>query len=141
MEKYIEKLNEIYAKVPEAACDRCGVCCGPIGFTILEEKNIEKYLEDEGISVHACVVGRSKDQVFAFTNDCKCPFIMDNECVVYPVRPIVCRLFGVIRGGGKLPCKKVMCERKLSARYADKLVKRVGRLNERFVKEEPEDII
>ena len=141
MKEYTEQLNEIYAKVPEAVCARCGNCCGPIGFTVLEEKNIEKYLEDEGIDVCTCVVGRTKDQVFAFTTDLKCPFLKDNECIIYPVRPIVCRLFGVIRGGRELPCKNTVCKRKLSAQYAGKLVKQVDRLNEKFMKEEAEAII
>ena len=140
MKKYIEQLNGIYAKVPEAVCARCGRCCGPIGFTVLEEKNIEKYLEDEGIDVSACVVGRTKDQVFAFTTDHKCPFLKDNECIIYPVRPIVCRIFGVIRGGRELPCKKTVCKRKLPVQYAGRLVKQVDRLNEKFLEETDEVI-
>lgn len=135
MKKYIEQLNKIYAKVPEAVCDRCGNCCGPIGLTVLEEKNIEKYLEDEGISVHSCVVGRTEGQVFAFTSDLKCPFLKDNECIVYPVRPIVCRLFGVIRGGRELPCENTVCKRKLAVQYAGRLVKKVERLNDKFLEE------
>lgn len=141
VDNWFERLDEIYANVPEAVCARCGECCGPLAFTVLEEKNIEKYLEDEGISVHACVVGRSKDNVFAFTADKKCPFIGDNGCIIYPVRPIVCRLFGVIRGGKDLSCKKVVCEQKLPVQYAGKLIKRVARLNEQFVKDEPEEIV
>lgn len=141
MKEYIKQLNEIYANVPETVCARCGNCCGPIGFTTLEEENIEKYLEDEGIDVRTCIVGTTRDQVLAFTSDFKCPFLKDNECTIYPVRPIVCRLFGVIRGGRELPCKHSVCKRKLTAQYAGKLVKRVDRLNEKFLKEEAEAVI
>lgn len=139
MNRYIGELENIYAKVPEAVCDRCGNCCGPIGFTVLEEKNIERYLEENNISICACVVGRTKGSVYIFNANMRCPFFKDNECLIYSVRPIVCRLFGVIRGGRELPCKNVVCERKLSPQYAGKLVKQVDRLNDRFLEETKED--
>jgi len=135
VDKYFEKLNEIYAKVPDAECDRCGGCCGPIGYTVLEEKNIEKYLEENSITVRPCIVGRTKGFVYAFNKKRRCPFLKDNECIIYPVRPIVCRLFGVIRGGRELPCKNVVCERKLSPQYAGKLIKQVNRLSGEFVED------
>ena len=142
MNHYIDELNKIYSKVPDAECDRCGDCCGPVGFTVLEEKNIEKYLEENGIDVFSCVVGRTKGSVYVFNTNTRCPFLKDNECIIYPVRPIVCRLFGVIRGREReLPCKKIRCERKLSPQYAGKLIKQVSRLNEKFIKELDEEII
>ena len=35
-------------------------------------------------------------------NNYKCPYLQNNRCIIYPVRPIVCRLQGVIK---QLPCK------------------------------------
>lgn len=141
MKGYIEKLNKIYAKVPEAVCTKCGKCCGPIGFTVLEEKNIEKYLEENALRVYPCVVGRTGGCIYTFDAKMRCPFHKDNGCAIYPVRPIVCRLFGVIEGGRELPCNNVVCKRKLSVQYAGKLVKQVDRLNDKFMKEEAEAII
>jgi len=47
-------------------------------------------------------------------NNYKCPYLQKNKCIIYPVRPIVCRLQGVIK---QLPCKynkkNILSEREL----------------------------
>jgi len=69
-------------------CVNCGKCCGLIPATKEEIKEIQKY-----IGVHHITPNK--------VNSIDCPFRNEKEkrCDIYPVRPLVCRLFGVIKMG------------------------------------------
>lgn len=73
--------------MPEIACK--GLCfdfCGPIGMTALEARRIEAYLG------RPLPPSRSLD----------CPLLDEGgRCRVYPVRPLICRIWGVAE---ELPC-------------------------------------
>lgn len=69
-------------------CTNCGECCGLVPATIVEINTIRNYIAIHGISPI-----KHKDKV-------TCPF-RDNEakkCLIYPVRPTICRLMGVVKG-------------------------------------------
>lgn len=74
-------------------CTNCGKCCGIIPASIPEINAIRDYIAVNGIEP----VKRSDKTI--------CPF-RDEEhkkCLIYPVRPIICRLFGVAKGEMQCP--------------------------------------
>lgn len=65
-------------------CKKCGECCGPVLITKEEKEKIERYLKFKNIKMP------DSDKM-----DLICKFKgKDNQCIIYDVRPEVCRLFG-----------------------------------------------
>jgi len=63
-------------------CDTgCGQCCGVVPATETEFRRIERFIAEHGISPAAHTDGT-------------CPFYQGGSCVVHPVRPLVCNLYG-----------------------------------------------
>lgn len=73
---------------PHTRCTNCGECCGPVPITYNDYARISNYLQGNG---HAREVVRRKHKPL------ECVFRDDElkKCAIYPVRPMVCRLFGV----------------------------------------------
>jgi Fe-S-cluster containining protein len=70
--------------LPPMRCDEgCGACCGVAPVTETEFRRIERYVKDHGITPI-----RHDD------DDEQCPLYQDGKCTVYPVRPLICRIFG-----------------------------------------------
>lgn len=91
----IRQLNRIYAQIPSFECKHCQQCSNPIMWCKPEEINIKDYVKKHNISYMAWT-----DEEFKH-HHMKCPYLTDNKCIIYPVRPLVCRLQGVI---SDLPC-------------------------------------
>ena len=71
-------------------CNNCGECCYMVMASESEIENIKKYI-------------RKNPDVLKKTGkrlSLKCMFRDDKEkkCLIYPVRPLVCRLMGVTKG-------------------------------------------
>ncbi len=78
------------------SCKNCGACCGIIPASPAEIKAIKEFLgRHPGEKAHAV-----KNSMKHY----KCPFRDDEQekCVIYPVRPVLCRLMGVVNG---MQCK------------------------------------
>jgi hypothetical protein len=68
--------------IPPMQCDDdCGECCGLVPVTETEFRRVKRFVEERGIVPveHA---------------DGTCPLYQNGKCTVYPVRPLVCQLFG-----------------------------------------------
>jgi len=91
-----KKLEKIYAKIPNFECKHCHECEGPIIWFKPEEIIIRDYLEKNNMQY----IKWTKEEFQKNKN--KCPYLMDDRCSIYPVRPIVCRLQGTTED---LPCK------------------------------------
>lgn len=77
----VNALEALYAKLPRIACQGlCQDACGPVGLTLLEEKRIEK-------KVH---------KKLATLPTGTCNLLRAGRCEAYAVRPLVCRLYGVV---------------------------------------------
>lgn len=63
-------------------CKNCGECCGPAPITNEELRSIKRFLKMKDMKLPEV-----KDEL-------TCRFRKDNSCLIYPVRPIVCKLFG-----------------------------------------------
>lgn len=74
-------------------CKNCGECCGIIPATAIEVNTIRKYITENNIKP----VKRADKTI--------CPFRDDKakKCLIYEVRPIICRLFGVAKGAMQCP--------------------------------------
>lgn len=95
--------------LPPMGCEKCGECCGIVPCTDIEYAAVVDYAYQNGIKPHRY-------------EDAHCPwFDLEKGCLVYPVRPFACRLFGHVK---ELKCarghdKKVVgCKGKtLTAKY------------------------
>src|SRR6266404_8962549 len=77
-------LEEIYSRVPKIQCQRkCQDNCGPILMATVEWDRLRR----------AGPIGKLSGARGPLT----CPLLVDNDCSRYAIRPIICRLFGVIR--------------------------------------------
>jgi Fe-S-cluster containining protein len=77
----VAALEAIYASLPKISCKGlCDHSCGPIGFTEIEAKRIEK-------KVHRLPT--------LVEGELRCSLLVGGRCEAYAVRPLVCRLYGV----------------------------------------------
>ena len=79
------RLDRLYATLPQLACQGlCAESCGPIGMSAAELDRIS-----ERIGQHP--VATSID----------CPLLEADRCTVYAIRPMICRLWGLVE---TMPC-------------------------------------
>ena len=89
-QQIIESLEKIYSSIQNFPCKHCHKCCGPIIWFEPEELLIKRYLEKNKINR----IVWTKEEFEK--NKMECPYLIDDKCIIYPVRPIVCRLQGNI---------------------------------------------
>lgn len=72
---------------PHFSCNNCGGCCGPVPIDNKEYEKIKEY----------CVKNKIKPILYL---DYTCPFRDEKlkSCMIYEVRPTICKLFGVTDG-------------------------------------------
>ncbi len=115
----IDKLENIYSRIPAFDCKHCSECSGPILWFEPEEIFIRKYLGDNNIKR----VVWTKEEFEK--NDMKCPYLKDHRCSIYPVRPLVCRLQGVVPD---LLCKKNKKQKNISKQELDIILEEFKKL-------------
>ncbi|MBS3778461.1 MAG: YkgJ family cysteine cluster protein [Candidatus Thermoplasmatota archaeon] len=116
----IRRLNRIYAQIPSFECKHCQQCSNPIMWFKPEEINIKDYLKKHNLPY---IVWTDEEFI---DHHMKCPYLQDNKCIIYPVRPLVCRLQGIIFD---LPCpytKKTL----LTEQQFRNIMKKVTDLNQ-----------
>ena len=84
-------MNSLLNIPPHTRCRNCGECCGPVPATPEEIKAIRDYLKE--FPEIARLVTQNTSRI-------NCPFHDSNKkrCMIYPVRPLLCRLMGVVKG-------------------------------------------
>ena len=117
-----KNLEKIYKKIPNFDCKHCHECCGPIVWFKSEEFLIKEYLQKNKLERITWTKKEFEN------NNMKCPYLKDNRCVIYPVRPIVCRLQGNI---SELPCK-FNKNKYLSIKQIQKIKKNFNAYNNKF---------
>lgn len=87
-------------------CSNCGSCCSnTLPISAKETKTIERYIRKHGIKEQKRVLPTADDYV-----DMSCPFRSETEkaCLIYPVRPAVCREFRCDQSPEKISANKRM---------------------------------
>lgn len=78
------RLEDLYAELPKIECKgKCFDSCGPIDMSVRERRRIE-----EVSGPVTC-------------NGLTCSKLINNRCSVYALRPMICRLWGLIEA---MPC-------------------------------------
>lgn len=91
----ISNLQDIYSQIPSGDCNGCAKCCmESVHAFYIEFLNVYSYLEKNHLLDQ--VTERIENHYFnELTDVIPCPFLKeDKSCLIYPVRPLVCRLFG-----------------------------------------------
>jgi hypothetical protein len=106
-------IEQIYARIPAIKCQRkCQGACGPISAFGVEWDRMQA-----AALVNIGVVGP----------DLNCPALTGNACSIYEVRPLICRLWGVVR---EMACPwGCVPERWLSDSEAQKLMRELMRMS------------
>ncbi len=100
-EQVLKWLASVYQQLPVGSCDGCrdcaSRCAGDVPMLSTEYQAIRQYLADEGQQIPP-PPRRLSTQMMA-----GCRFLDRDSrwCVIYPVRPLICRLFGLVEW---LPC-------------------------------------
>lgn len=89
-------LGEVYQEIPEFECERCGRCCRVLGATAMELHLIDEYVRRHGIEAQEYSQTSLITLFVRTTENALCPYLKNNECMVYPVRPTGCRLYGTV---------------------------------------------
>lgn len=78
-------IEDLYNLVPDVACTPgCIECCRNFGVpsrTKVEDQRLKAFLRASGREL-----GEARGNT--------CPYVSEKGCTVYPVRPLICRLFG-----------------------------------------------
>ena len=88
------EITDLYELLPVFQCrPGCTACCREYGVpsrTPEEDRRIRRYLEQQGRRPGAA-------------QGTTCPYVSVEGCTIYPVRPLICRLYGV---SADYRCKK-----------------------------------
>lgn len=76
--------------IPDHNCQNCGECCGPVPASKKEIEHIRQYLKENPHALSK--MGKGENLTCVFRNE------EEKKCLIYPVRPLVCRLMGVAKG-------------------------------------------
>ena len=97
VEELSRLLGEIHRGIPAFECERCGACCGVLGATCMEMQLIDTHVREQNIEVHEYLQTKiSNTMIVRTTEKLLCPYLKDHTCMVYSVRPTICRLFGTV---------------------------------------------
>ncbi len=90
------QLNALYDTIPSGHCDSCGACCyDNVPLSAAEFLALVDHLEKQGDgALEKAIEGVASWYRYQFKRAQPCVFLDQNKCTVYPVRPLVCRLFG-----------------------------------------------
>ena len=83
----VNALKRVYDAIPRIECKGlCSDFCCAVGMSDLEARRIERHTRKSPLKANA---------------DMSCPVLADGRCTAYPVRPLICRLWGVTKD---MPC-------------------------------------
>lgn len=91
-----DEIHTVWASLPHLECKGlCQESCGPIEASIVERAMLARAgveLPDPFETLGDLVSG---------SGDATCPALVDGRCSAYEVRPLVCRLWGLVE---EMPC-------------------------------------
>ena len=82
-------IDDLYQLIPEFICSEgCYECCKNFGVpsrTKVEDERLEKFLRDNGMEP-----GEARGHTCPYLDET----LPEGGCSIYPVRPLICRLYG-----------------------------------------------
>jgi len=115
----VNELDRLYARIPKLECKRlCQQSCGPIVMNRLEWERIKE--RRKGLPMFASAENRQT---------LTCPYLDETHgsCSVYAARPLICRLWGVVK---RMRCPWGCAPAKwMSDKQARRLLRAVQRLS------------
>ena len=106
----LKRLKKLYSMIPYFECiDNCGECCGVPGIYKYEMKRINRFIKKNNLKINFEMEWKLNKLLFISLNEKRnCSALSENKkCLIYPVRPAMCRLYGVIEDL-KCPHKKAI---------------------------------
>lgn len=94
-------LKELYNRIPRVECKNCGECCGPVQMGKAERLIIRVYCEEHHIPLKHFFAKFEMQMLMASAGLWECPMRREGKCLIYEVRPTICRLQGTAK---RLPC-------------------------------------
>lgn len=86
----IAKLKQIYDSLPTFTCrEGCSWCCGNVPIAPIEILNIAKFIKANKVRIRIPTMAHLS-----------CAFMIRGRCSIYEVRPLYCRLYGVVDDAG-----------------------------------------
>jgi len=127
-------LGEIHNEIQEFECERCGKCCGPLGATAMELNIIDEHVRRHNIEVpEYSQIEFLANTIVRTTENTRCPYLKDNECVVYKVRPTICRLFGTVAAHMNCAASNGGVKEPITSKAAFSILRRVQTLSSLWV--------
>ena len=109
-------------------CSKCGECCTNfLPVTQKEINEIQKYVIENKI--------RPQTQILVMQNRLSCPYYDGKKCLVYEVRPLICKEFYCYKKVNIESAKKLTAEKRITvnmwaiAKEIDKYFKRTSLCN------------
>jgi Fe-S-cluster containining protein len=82
---FVLEIEDLYNLIPDFICTPgCHECCKNFGVpsrTQVEDERVKAFLRK-----HQMQLGQAKGGT--------CPYLIQDGCSIYPVRPLICRLYG-----------------------------------------------
>jgi Fe-S-cluster containining protein len=124
-------LEDIYASVPHLGdCTGCSECCGPVRWLTIEDENIREYLREHGIPFREKVIPPVEILKMMLDEEAdramSCPYATKQGCEIYPVRPLICRVFGVVRED--LECPKLAAKETITSKEVSELYRKLAEM-------------
>jgi len=97
-ERLFVSLKEIYGGIPKTSCKQCACCCkeSPKGYYI-EFLNTYRSIKNKYWNYQKKIIKKSIEFGFMdiVTSKYQCPLLFGKKCLLYDVRPLSCRRFGL----------------------------------------------
>jgi Fe-S-cluster containining protein len=111
----MQMLDQLHEQLPRTRCNDCGKCCNSISIFSLEYHRLIREVmttwppERLRRLVHSALRFDLRQAEVADEKRLRCIFRDDESkvCLVHPVRPFACRIFGLLKEDGTRECQHV----------------------------------
>ena len=90
-----QSLSGLYARLPVMHCKgKCADSCGPIGMSKAEYDALRSLV---GERIQAITLDTGEILLTNYDKELHCPLLANGKCSVYENRPMICRLWGMVK--------------------------------------------
>lgn len=88
-------MDQAYNEVPDGKCAGCTACClESVNTFFCEFVAISTYMRSHELWTESVLSDILRFYLLELAKPMACPLLMDGKCIIYPVRPLPCRIFG-----------------------------------------------